>query len=397
MISANSVKEHNPDANFYFFTNDVTSWQYAKLKEFGRVIEYDKELLSDFTKDLCGYKHVSIACFVRLLIPKYLPDLNRAIYLDCDTVCQGSLKDFYNTDFENNYIIGCQGIDVSKRQAKELGIDFYINSGVLLFNIPLMNENKYFDYKIFDALLSKEEIVKNKDIAITTCRAGNVIGGGDFANDRIIPDCIRAAIKEEDIIVRNPFSTRPYQHVLEPVMAYLMVAAKQYEDISLAGNYNVGPNDDGCYTTGNIVDLFCSSWNKMADSGNNSFNKASWENKAELNAPHEANFLKLDCAKIKSTFGWNPRWNLETAMEKIVEWSELYLCNKSDTINPLALDSSTGQPLVCSFTSLITNLYFAPGNSLSSGLASNLLTTPYVLPKFTWISLLFGSIFSTSA
>lgn len=146
MISANSVKEHNPDANFYFFTNDVTSWQYAKLKEFGRVIEYDKELLSDFTKDLCGYKHVSIACFVRLLIPKYLPDLNRAIYLDCDTVCQGSLKDFYNADFENNYIIGCQGIDVSKRQAKELGIDFYINSGVLLFNIPLMNENKYFDY-----------------------------------------------------------------------------------------------------------------------------------------------------------------------------------------------------------------------------------------------------------
>lgn len=167
-------------------------------------------------------------------------------------------------------------------------------------------------------------------VAITTMRAGNVIGGGDFASNRIIPDCIRAVESGETILVRNPYSTRPYQHVLEPVMAYLMIAAKQYEDISLACNYNVGPNDDGCYTTGNIVDLFCNSWNKMADNSNNSFNKASWENKSELNAPHEANFLKLDCAKIKSTFGWNPRWNLETAMEKIVEWSELYLCNKSD-------------------------------------------------------------------
>lgn len=170
----------------------------------------------------------------------------------------------------------------------------------------------------------------NGYVAITTMRAGNVIGGGDFAANRIIPDCIRAVEAGEIISVRNPYSTRPYQHVLEPVMAYLMVAAKQYEDISLAGNYNVGPNDDGCYTTGNIVDLFCNSWNKMADSSSNRFNKASWENKAELNAPHEANFLKLDCAKIKTTFGWSPRWNLETAMEKIVEWSELYLSNKSD-------------------------------------------------------------------
>lgn len=116
-------------------------------------------------------------------------------------------------------------------------------------------------------------------------------------------------------------------------MAYLMVAARQYEDITLAGNYNVGPDDEGCYTTGNIVDLFCKSWNKMATHSSDSdvsFNEASWENKAELNAPHEANFLKLDCTKIKATFDWSHRWNLETSMEKIVEWSELYLCNKSD-------------------------------------------------------------------
>lgn len=92
-------------------------------------------------------------------------------------------------------------------------------------------------------------------IPISTARAGNVIGGGDFANDRIIPDCIRAATKHEDIIVRNPFSTRPYQHVLEPLYAYLLIAKKQYEDSSYAAYYNVGPDDVDCFQTGALVDL----------------------------------------------------------------------------------------------------------------------------------------------
>lgn len=93
---------------------------------------------------------------------------------------------------------------------------------------------------------------QDRDIAVSTCRAGNVIGGGDFAPDRIIPDCFRAVAKGEDIIVRNPYSTRPYQHVLEPVYVYLMIAMKQYTDNSLAGNYNVGPDDTDCYTTGDL-------------------------------------------------------------------------------------------------------------------------------------------------
>ena len=97
-------------------------------------------------------------------------------------------------------------------------------------------------------------------IPISTARAGNVIGGGDFANDRIIPDCIRAATKHEDIIVRNPFSTRPYQHVLEPLYAYLLIAKKQYEDSSYAAYYNVGPDDVDCFQTGALVDLFVNTW-----------------------------------------------------------------------------------------------------------------------------------------
>ena len=91
-----------------------------------------------------------------------------------------------------------------------------------------------------------------------------MIGGGDFANDRIIPDCVRAAIEKQPIIVRNPYSTRPYQHVLEPLAAYLMIAEKQYNDKSYAGFYNVGPDEKDCVTTGELVDLFCNTWGKGA-------------------------------------------------------------------------------------------------------------------------------------
>ena len=157
---------------------------------------------------------------------------------------------------------------------------------------------------------------KEMNIAVSTARAGNVIGGGDFANDRIVPDCIRAAIKHEDIVVRNPFSTRPYQHVLEPLYAYLMIAQKQYEDIKYAGYYNVGPDDRDCFQTGALVDLFVEHWGEGMK----------WIDKYD-GGPHEANFLKLDCSKLKKTFGWQPHWDLNMAIEKVVEWSKCWLTN----------------------------------------------------------------------
>ena len=153
-------------------------------------------------------------------------------------------------------------------------------------------------------------------VAISTARAGNVIGGGDFANDRIIPDCIRAAMKQEDIVVRNPFSTRPYQHVLEPLYAYLMIAAMQYEDGKYAGYYNVGPDDVDCFQTGALVDLFVRKWG----------NGMKWVNRYD-GGPHEANFLKLDCSKLKTTFGWTPRWHMAECMEKTVAFSKIWLAN----------------------------------------------------------------------
>ena len=152
-----------------------------------------------------------------------------------------------------------------------------------------------------------------RDVPVSTARAGNVIGGGDFAKDRIIPDCVRAAMSATPIIVRNPYSTRPYQHVLEPLYAYLMIAARQAAEHKLAGSYNVGPDDEGCYRTGQLVDLFCSTWGEGA----------SWEDRWE-HGPHEASFLKLDCAKLKSVFGWTPRWNLAEAIRRTVEWTRCW-------------------------------------------------------------------------
>jgi len=168
----------------------------------------------------------------------------------------------------------------------------------------------------------KNSFFQDEGVAISTMRAGNVIGGGDFAVDRIIPDCVRAAQKGEDIFIRNPYAVRPFQHVLEPDMAYLMVAARQFRDRRLAGNYNVGPDEKDCVTTGQLVDLFCKQWNSLGGG------KINWVSKYD-GGPHEANYLKLDCSKIKKTFLWTPVWSVDTAITKTVEAYNAY-CGKQD-------------------------------------------------------------------
>lgn len=159
----------------------------------------------------------------------------------------------------------------------------------------------------------KNSFFSKGEVAISTARSGNVIGGGDFAKDRIIPDCVRSAISQDNIIVRNPYSTRPYQHVLDSIFAYLMIAAEQHQQSGLAGCYNIGPEDSDCVTTGELVDLFVNKWG----------DDIRWINKSN-DGPHEANFLRLDCTKIKSTFGWKPKWDIEKAVAKTVEWSKCW-------------------------------------------------------------------------
>lgn len=172
----------------------------------------------------------------------------------------------------------------------------------------------------------RNSFLNDLDIPLSTCRAGNVIGGGDFATDRIVPDCYRAASCGKDIIVRNPYSTRPYQHVLEPVTAYLNVAMKQYANHSIAGSYNIGPDDESCINTGGLVDLFCEMWEK------HSGHKPNWINKNE-GGPHEAGFLKLDNSLYKSTFGYGPVWNITEALDKTAEWYSAY--HRGDDIVPV--------------------------------------------------------------
>ena len=127
-------------------------------------------------------------------------------------------------------------------------------------NEPLDGYDPYSNSKSCSELVThsyKRSFFNDTKVAVSTSRAGNVIGGGDFANDRIIPDCVRAIQSGKEILVRNPNSTRPYQHVLEPLKIYLMIVEAQYKNHELEGYYNVGPNDSDCRTTGELVTLFC--------------------------------------------------------------------------------------------------------------------------------------------
>ena len=164
----------------------------------------------------------------------------------------------------------------------------------------------------------EKSFLKDMDIAVSTARAGNVIGGGDFAADRIIPDCVRAVSGGKKIAVRNPHSTRPYQHVLEPLGAYLLIAEEQYQDSQKAGSYNVGPDDRSCLTTGELADLFCTAWG----------NGAAWENLCQ-GGPHEANFLKLDCSRIRNRLGWKPRWQVDEAVVNTAKWYQAWLAGQN--------------------------------------------------------------------
>ena len=190
------------------------------------------------------------------------------------------------------------------------GQDPYSNSKSCSELVTFSYKNSFFD--------------EEDEISISTARSGNVIGGGDFSKDRIIPDCVKAAENNDIINVRNPNSIRPYQHVLECLSGYLTLIEKQYNDTSFSGSYNFGPNESDAIATGDLVSLFCDKW------GDNQ----SWttERNDSSDNLHEANYLKLDCSKAKSTLGWYPKWDIEIAIEKVVEWSKLYM-NNGDIIN----------------------------------------------------------------
>lgn len=281
--------------------------------------------------DICGIKdqitHIKgdVRDLEHLLevFEKYQPEI--VIHMAAQPIVRDSYKDPVGTYSTN--VMGTVNICEAVRQTSSVRSFLNVTTDKVYENRewewgyrenePLDGFDPYSNSKSCSELVThcyKKSFFTDNRVAVSTARAGNVIGGGDFANDRIIPDCIRAAMNKEDIVVRNPFSTRPYQHVLEPVCAYLMIAAKQYEDFSFQSWYNVGPDDRDCFQTGALVDLFVKHWGEGIR----------WVDEFD-GGPHEANFLKLDCSKIKGVLGWKPHWNLDTAVEKVVEWSKVWI------------------------------------------------------------------------
>jgi len=183
-------------------------------------------------------------------------------------------------------------------------------------NDPLGGYDPYSASKACSEIVTgsyRSSFLRGSGIAVSTARAGNVIGGGDFAKDRIVPDCVRAAYQKAPIVVRNPSSVRPYQHVLDPLDGYLEIARRQYENPALAGSYNIGPDICDCVNTGELATLFCKAWGEGMR----------WEHQPD-GGPHEANLLRLDCSHISDTLGWTPRWHIDEAVRRTVEWAKTY-------------------------------------------------------------------------
>jgi len=155
----------------------------------------------------------------------------------------------------------------------------------------------------------------NDTTAVASARAGNVIGGGDWADDRLIPDILRAFEQQQPVIIRNPLSTRPWQHVLEPLSGYLVLAERLYnEGNAFAEGWNFGPKDDDCQPVQWILEKMVQFWGEGA--------RYEWDKSEQ---PHEANFLKLDCSKAATRLKWHPQWRLADTLEKIVHWHRAWL------------------------------------------------------------------------
>lgn len=185
------------------------------------------------------------------------------------------------------------------------GFDPYSNSKACSELVTSSYRNSFFHPKDYD----------KHGVAIASARAGNVIGGGDWAADRLIPDFIRAISQNREVVIRSPYAIRPWQHVLEPLTGYLTLAAKLYtEGAKYDGGWNFGPDDKDARNVKWITQRICELWG----------NGASYE--VDTNPqPHEANYLKLDCSKAKAELGWESRWNIDKALESIVAWNKVYL------------------------------------------------------------------------
>jgi CDP-glucose 4,6-dehydratase len=160
----------------------------------------------------------------------------------------------------------------------------------------------------------RRSFFQSTDVAIASARAGNVIGGGDWSKDRLIPDVLRSYNQGDQVIIRNPKATRPWQHVIEPLSGYLVLAEELYnKGQAFAGAFNFGPRDEDCQSVESILNTINVIWEDCPG----------WKLDDEAN-PHEARFLKLDISKAKDKLNWTPKWNLESTIKRIVDWNKAF-------------------------------------------------------------------------
>lgn len=184
------------------------------------------------------------------------------------------------------------------------GYDPYSNSKGCAELVTNAYRQSYFNAEKYD----------QHRLALASARAGNVIGGGDWSDDRLIPDAIKAFELKESLMIRNPLATRPWQHVLEPLSGYLILAQALYQKgPKFNGGWNFGPKDEDARSVHEVISLLIKNWGSMA----------SWT-QDESEQPHEAHSLKLDCSKARQYLNWVPRWSLEMAVENITQWHQTY-------------------------------------------------------------------------
>ena len=259
------------------------------------------------------------------------PDI--VIHLAAQPIVRESYKDPINTYLTN--VIGTANVFEAVRQCRSVRVCLNVTTDKVYENKEwhwgYRENDRLGGYDPYSSSKACSEIVTdsyrsaffnpldyfNHRVAIATARAGNVIGGGDWANDRIIPDCIRAIKKRNAIIIRNPSSTRPWQHVLEPLGGYLHLCKHLFTDgASYSEAWNFGPDEDDIKSVRYVVEKVCKLWGEGA----------AFIEKNEK-GPHESSFLKLDCSKAKSRLMWSPVWNLNKALEKTIEWYKCYSAN----------------------------------------------------------------------
>lgn len=227
-----------------------------------------------------------------------------------------------NSDFVKSVIV----VTTDKVYRNDNRPEGYVENDILNGYDPYSNSKSCADILTSSYVNS---FLQDKKIPVSVLRAGNVIGGGDFAKDRLVPDCFRAIQTNGKVVIRNPRATRPFQHVLEPLVAYLMIAEKQIEKPELAGAYNIGPEENDIQSVSEMLMHFQTIWNSGKFGKDTPFD---WMYTEENNAPHEAAMLSLNCEKIKNRFGWKSKWNAYQAVYKSIEWMEYYLKGKDVSI-----------------------------------------------------------------